>query len=59
VSVDRPEQSGPRARNTYNTICLLGLVTVVVLLKYITWSIYTETNVLLISQCFVIRGLVR
>ena len=38
---------------------LIRLVTVVVLLKYVTWSIYTETGVPLISQCFVIRGLVR
>jgi hypothetical protein len=38
---------------------LIRLVTVVVLLKYITWSIYTETDVPLISQCFVSRGLVR
>ena len=36
---------------------LVGLLTVVVLLKYVTWSIYTETDVPLISQCFVIRGL--
>jgi hypothetical protein len=35
---------------------LVRLVTVVVLLKYITWSIYAETNVPLISQCFVSRG---
>jgi hypothetical protein len=53
------EQSGPGARNTYSTICSLGLVTIVVLLKYVTWSIYTETDVPLISQCFVSRGLVR
>jgi hypothetical protein len=59
MSVDRPEQSGPGARNTYSTICSLGLLTVVVLLKYVTWSIYTETDVPLISQCFVSRGLVR
>ena len=38
---------------------LIRLVTIVVLLKYITWSIYTETDVPLISQCFVSRGLVR
>jgi hypothetical protein len=38
---------------------LVRLVTVVVLLKYVTWSIYTETDVPLISQCFVSRGLVR
>jgi hypothetical protein len=38
---------------------LIRLVTVVVLFKYVTWSIYTETNVPLISQCFVSRGLVR
>jgi hypothetical protein len=38
---------------------LIRLVTVVVLLKYVTWSIYTETDVPLISQCFVSRGLVR
>jgi hypothetical protein len=38
---------------------LVRLLTVVVLLKYVTWSIYTETDVPLISQCFVIRGLVR
>ena len=38
---------------------LVRLVTVVVLLKYVTWSIYTETDVPLISQCFVIRRLVR
>jgi hypothetical protein len=59
MSVNRPKQSGLRARNTYSTIYSLGLVTVVILLKYITWSIYTETDVPLISQCFVIRGLVR
>ena len=33
LSVDRPEQSGPGARNTYSTICSLRLLTVVVLLK--------------------------
>ena len=38
---------------------LVRLVTIVVLLKYITWSIYTKTDVPLISQCFVSRGLVR
>ena len=38
---------------------LIRLVTVIVLLKYVTWSIYTETDVPLISQCFVSRGLVR
>jgi hypothetical protein len=27
------EQSGPGARNTYSTICSLGLVTVIFLLK--------------------------
>jgi hypothetical protein len=38
---------------------LIRLLTIVILLKYITWSIYTKTNVPLISQCFVSRGLVR
>jgi tellurite resistance protein TehA-like permease len=38
---------------------LIRLVTIVVLLKYVIWSIYTETNVPLTSQCFVSRGLVR
>jgi hypothetical protein len=38
---------------------LVRLVTVLVLLKYVTWSIYTETDVPLISQYFVNRGLVR
>jgi membrane protein YdbS with pleckstrin-like domain len=38
---------------------LIRLVTIIILLKYITWSIYTETDVPLISQCFVSRGLVR
>jgi hypothetical protein len=38
---------------------LVGLLTVLVLLKYVTWSIYTKTDVPLISQCFVSRGLVR
>ena len=37
----------------------IRLLTVIVLLKYITWSIYTETDVPLISQCFISRGLVR
>jgi hypothetical protein len=38
---------------------LIRLLTIVILLKYITWSIYTKTDVPLISQCFVSRGLVR
>jgi hypothetical protein len=38
---------------------LIRLLTVVILLKYVTWSIYTKTDVPLISQCFVSRGLVR
>jgi hypothetical protein len=49
-----------RALNT-TPLCHLvtQTVTVIILLKYVTWSIYTETNVPLISQCFVSRGLVR
>jgi hypothetical protein len=35
---------------------LVRLLTVIILLKYVTWSIYTETDVPLISQCFVSRG---
>jgi len=51
--------TGHTALYTRIVLMLVMDVTVVVLLKYVTWSIYTETDEPLISQCFVSRGLVR
>jgi hypothetical protein len=50
------EQSDPGARNTYSTICSLGLVTIGSIKVSYVVCIYGSRCVPLISQCFVIRG---